>query len=56
MLSLQARYKDDRFEVLPKATAVEWEWRLKCLDCPGKVRMSLLSDYPADVSVALYNW
>ncbi|KAF7324326.1 hypothetical protein MVEN_02649300 [Mycena venus] len=38
MQALQARYRDDRFEVLPKATAVEWEWRLKCLDCPGKVR------------------
>ncbi|KAF7362225.1 hypothetical protein MVEN_00568700 [Mycena venus] len=37
MQALQARYRDDRFEVLPKATAVEWEWRLKCLDCPGKL-------------------
>ncbi|KAJ7794315.1 hypothetical protein B0H14DRAFT_2923586 [Mycena olivaceomarginata] len=28
---------EDKFEVLPKATAVGWEWRLKCLDCPGKL-------------------
>ncbi|KAK7057551.1 hypothetical protein R3P38DRAFT_2841689 [Favolaschia claudopus] len=37
--ALQARYVDDKFEVIPKATAVEWEWRLKCLDCPGKLYM-----------------
>ncbi|KAJ7350474.1 hypothetical protein DFH08DRAFT_694954 [Mycena albidolilacea] len=35
--SLQSRYEEDKFEVLPKATAVGWEWRLKCLDCPGKL-------------------
>ncbi|KAJ6497699.1 SNF5-domain-containing protein [Mycena sanguinolenta] len=40
MQDLQARYKDDRFEILPKASAVEWEWRLKCLDCPGKLYMT----------------
>ena len=41
MAEMQAKYPDDRFEVTPRkptapnSTAVEW--RLKCLDCPGKV-------------------
>lgn len=40
IVSLQAKYPDDRFEAIlrktsPKATP---EWRIKCLDCPGKVR------------------
>lgn len=32
--SLRARYPHDRFEVRPKGGA---EWRLRCLDCPGKL-------------------
>ncbi|KAI0729517.1 hypothetical protein C8Q72DRAFT_777824 [Fomitopsis betulina] len=38
---MQAKYPDDRFETTarkptaPNAMAVEW--RLKCLDCPGKL-------------------
>lgn len=41
MAEMQAKYPDDRFETTarkptaPNAMAVEW--RLKCLDCPGKV-------------------
>lgn len=39
MHDLQALYPDDRFEAIlrkpaPKALP---EWRIKCLDCPGKV-------------------
>lgn len=37
---LQEHYPDDRFEAIlrrpgPRAPL---EWRMKCLDCPGKVR------------------
>ena len=36
---MQEKYTDDRFEViLRKANpAGPSEWRIKCLDCPGKV-------------------
>ncbi|KAJ6593508.1 hypothetical protein B0H19DRAFT_919938 [Mycena capillaripes] len=34
---MQAVYKDDKFEVIPKPNVSEWEWRIKCLDCPGKL-------------------
>ncbi|KAF7373424.1 hypothetical protein MSAN_00552000 [Mycena sanguinolenta] len=34
MQDLQTRYKDDRFELVLKA---ERGWRVKCLDCPGKL-------------------
>ncbi|KAF8452521.1 hypothetical protein L210DRAFT_3617819 [Boletus edulis BED1] len=39
IVSLQAKYPDDRFEAIlrkssPRATP---EWRIKCLDCPGKL-------------------
>ncbi|KAF7321532.1 hypothetical protein MKEN_00674100 [Mycena kentingensis (nom. inval.)] len=37
MQELQSEYKNDKFEVICKANATEWEWRVKCLDCPGKV-------------------
>ena len=43
MLLMQAKYPTDRFEViLRKVTASSTpEWRIKCLDCPGKVSTSL---------------
>lgn len=36
MSRLVEKYPDDRFELVLR----KWlqEWRLKCLDCPGKVR------------------
>ncbi|KAK9899160.1 SNF5-domain-containing protein [Cystobasidium minutum MCA 4210] len=37
---LQRERPDDRFEIIPKPRSTpeeELEWRLKCLDCPGKV-------------------
>ncbi|KAJ7502953.1 hypothetical protein B0H11DRAFT_1711497 [Mycena galericulata] len=35
---MQAEYKNDKFEAILKSTAAQTpEWRLKCLDCPGKV-------------------
>ncbi|KAJ7209739.1 hypothetical protein GGX14DRAFT_631874, partial [Mycena pura] len=37
MQAMQAEWKNDKFEVICKANASEWEWRIKCVDCPGKV-------------------
>ncbi|KAJ7125094.1 hypothetical protein C8R44DRAFT_703175 [Mycena epipterygia] len=38
MQSMQADYPQDKFEVICKSGAANSpEWRLKCLDCPGKV-------------------
>ncbi|KAJ7772140.1 hypothetical protein DFH07DRAFT_734187 [Mycena maculata] len=35
---MQAEYRNDKFEVILKSNAAQTpEWRLKCLDCPGKV-------------------
>jgi len=37
---LRARQVDDRFELIPRAKAADpsvYEWRIRCLDCPGKV-------------------
>ncbi|KAJ7782721.1 hypothetical protein B0H16DRAFT_1709569 [Mycena metata] len=36
-MQLQPDYTNDRYEAVVKANAREWEWRLKCLDCPGKI-------------------
>lgn len=43
MQAMQAKYTNDKFEViLRKVTASTTpEWRIKCLDCPGKVRTSI---------------
>jgi hypothetical protein len=36
---MNAKYPDDRFDIYPRmAPSGEQEWRVKCLDCPGKVR------------------
>lgn len=42
MAAMQAKYPDDIFEaVLRKnATSGVYEFRIKCSDCPGKVRAS----------------
>ncbi|KAJ7481525.1 hypothetical protein FB451DRAFT_1443853 [Mycena latifolia] len=38
MSAMQAKWKNDKFEVtLRKVNASPPEWRLKCLDCPGKL-------------------
>ena len=39
MGALQTKYPDDKFEVILRkvATSPSPEWRIKCLDCPGKV-------------------
>ncbi|GAA6021348.1 hypothetical protein JCM11491_004755 [Sporobolomyces phaffii] len=37
---LRARQVDDRFELIPKPKAGDpssFEWRIRCLDCPGKL-------------------
>ncbi|KAJ7496936.1 hypothetical protein FB451DRAFT_1019113 [Mycena latifolia] len=35
---MQAEWKNDRFDVITKPNAANGpEWRIKCLDCPGKV-------------------
>ena len=40
---MNAKYPDDRFDIWPRmAPSGEQEWRVKCLDCPGKVRSLLL--------------
>jgi SWI/SNF-related matrix-associated actin-dependent regulator of chromatin subfamily B member 1 len=37
--AMNAKYPDDRFDMWPRtAPSGEQEWRVKCLDCPGKVR------------------
>jgi len=38
---MQAQYPDDRFELVLRniAPAQAPEWRIKCLDCPGKVHL-----------------
>ncbi|KZT54062.1 hypothetical protein CALCODRAFT_439207 [Calocera cornea HHB12733] len=36
-----SKYPNDRIEIVPKANAdpnAAAEWKVKCLDCPGKVR------------------
>ena len=42
MQAMRAKYPTDRFEVtLRKVNATSTpEWRIKCQDCPGKVRES----------------
>jgi SWI/SNF-related matrix-associated actin-dependent regulator of chromatin subfamily B protein 1 len=36
---MQARYPDDKFDIILRRAAAgqPFEWRVKCLDCPGKV-------------------
>jgi SWI/SNF-related matrix-associated actin-dependent regulator of chromatin subfamily B protein 1 len=58
---INTRYPDDRVEITLKnpkspATAIP-EWRLKCLDCPGRVRPfhSHNISHDTDLSFQLYN-
>ena len=46
MQAMRAKYPTDRFEVtLRKVNATSTpEWRIKCQDCPGKVRKLFLVD------------
>lgn len=37
MTNLQARYPQDRFELIQKKASTDDNWRIKCLDCPGKL-------------------
>lgn len=39
MTEMHAKYPDDKFEVTLRkvATTGTVEWRIKCLDCPGKL-------------------
>ena len=40
--AMQKKYPNDRFDILLRKTASSTpEWRIKCLDCPGKVRFPL---------------
>lgn len=41
-IELQDRFKNDRFEIISRGKASEsggtvYEWRIRCLDCPGKL-------------------
>jgi SWI/SNF-related matrix-associated actin-dependent regulator of chromatin subfamily B protein 1 len=37
--AMNAKYPDDMFEIAMRtAPSGEQEWRVRCLDCPGKVR------------------
>lgn len=58
MAEMQAKYPDDKFEVLlrrPNGTTPEW--RVRCLDCPGKVRApSRTTRTGLTASTALYAW
>ena len=39
---MNSKYPDDRFEIAMRtAPSGEQEWRVRCLDCPGKVRSPL---------------
>ncbi|KAF8128853.1 hypothetical protein EV363DRAFT_1169893 [Boletus edulis] len=39
VVSLQAKYPDDKFEAILRKFSPEAmpEWRINCLDCPGKL-------------------
>lgn len=61
--AMQKKYPSDRFDILLRKTASSTaEWRIKCLDCPGKVRFpcSFFSLSPSVLIVhsptALYPW
>ncbi|KAJ6589827.1 SNF5-domain-containing protein [Mycena vulgaris] len=37
MQAMQADYKNDKFDIIPKPSANGPDWRIRCLDCPGKL-------------------
>lgn len=48
-VSLRAKHEVDRFEYIPKVskdpTVTRPEWRIRCNDCPGKVRFFFLNPF-----------
>ena len=55
---MNAKYPDDRFDIWPRmAPSGEQEWRVKCLDCPGKVRSLMMIKFlylALTITLALY--
>nr|BAM72038.1 Snf5 [Coprinopsis cinerea] len=37
MHAMQNKYPNDKFDVILRKTSTNPEWRIKCLDCPGKL-------------------
>ncbi len=57
--AMNAKYPDDRFDIWPRmAPSGEQEWRVKCLDCPGKVRVErhLILCLALTITLALHSW
>ena len=59
MGEMQAKYPDDKFEVILRKVASSQfpEWRVKCLDCPGKVSdwgVYSQRDHGADIAFCSY--
>ncbi|KAF9242321.1 SNF5-domain-containing protein [Melanogaster broomeanus] len=57
ILALQTKYPDDKFEAILRKPAPEAapEWRIKCLDCPGKLYNSGPGDSLSNYDVHLKN-
>ncbi|KAJ7507204.1 SNF5-domain-containing protein [Mycena galericulata] len=57
MQEMQAKYKSDRFEVILRKvnSASTPEWRIKCLDCPGKLYQPGPNETLANYEVHLKN-
>jgi hypothetical protein len=55
---MNAKYPDDRFDIWPRmAPSGEQEWRVKCLDCPGKVSSLMMIKFlylALTITLALY--
>lgn len=48
---LRAKQVDDRFEIIPRPRPPDpslQEWRIRCLDCPGKVSISVAYRWKAE--------
>lgn len=61
--SMRARYPDDRFEaILRRTTGNPPDWRIRCLDCPGKVSLYFGSHELGDgglmmgYALVVYTW
>jgi hypothetical protein len=57
-VAMHRRYPDARFDIWPRPSpSGEHEWRVRCLDCPNKVRKRLLSlCLPLTIMSALHSW
>ncbi|KAJ7900512.1 hypothetical protein B0H13DRAFT_1622358 [Mycena leptocephala] len=57
MQAIQAKWKNDKFEVILREgnTAATAEWRIKCLDCPGRLYMPDPGETLANYEVHLGN-